>query len=76
MIDYKKLQSNSEDAAVDSPYKPYKQEEKAPDSTKKASQVINAFYADKDQYEAFVRLVGETEAKKWMRSLWERSVKE
>lgn len=72
IYDYKALQSNTEDFTPDSPYKPYIHEQRSPESPEKAAGTINAFYANKEQYEAFVRLVGKETAMLWMANLLER----
>jgi hypothetical protein len=74
MIDYKQLQSNSEDIN-DTPYKPYKPAPRPPINKESAVETVVSFYNNKEQYEAFVRLVGEEEAKKWMKNLVRRNSK-
>ena len=73
-IDIKSLQAgDSEYAMTDHPYKPYKQEHRPSETPDKVAKTINDFYANKEQYLAFEKLVGKEQAMLWMATLLERT---
>lgn len=84
MTDYKKRQFQDDDFQNDPPEKrsmigdsrkPYVHEHRPPEHPNQISKTLNDFYHNKEQYEAFVRLVGKDTAMRWMATLLERASK-